>query len=214
LAAACGDDDSGLVTSSDPGVTVPGGFITVPNPGSGGTGGCTVNVSGDLETSWNGPDNISAFTTDYWYTEEELRQTFEFVGTEGSTFEAVMAAGRQVFTFFLFNCQGPDGELVTLSLSTGATRTDFPFGPGTYAITTGMFGSGEMGPTDFSMIFAAGAEDVWAIDGTGSVTISEWNGEHLVGSFTFGALEQFATPARRVAVSGEFEVTCQASSSC
>jgi hypothetical protein len=36
----------------------------------------------------------------------------------------------------------------------------------------------------------------------------------LAGSFTFGALEQFAIPARRVAVPGEFEVTCQASSSC
>jgi len=36
----------------------------------------------------------------------------------------------------------------------------------------------------------------------------------LAASFTFGALEQFATPAPRVAVSGEFEVTCQARSSC
>ncbi len=215
VAVSCGDDDA------DPGTTAAGATTTTETGstlpfGGGGdeVGGCTVNVTGDLETAWTGPDNSSAFTTDYWYTVDELRQQFEiFAVPEGETFEETMEREAQVFTFFLFNCQGDDGQLVTLSVSGDATRPQFPMGPGTYAITSGFFAS-EAGPTDFSMLFATGDDDVWGLDVPGTITISEWTGSHLVGSYSFGAIETFVDTPRRVTVTGTFELFCRTSTSC
>ncbi len=214
---ACGDDDGGLITTTVGGTvattTVAGGTTATSAATIGG--GCTVEVTGDVTTSWTGPNDLSAFTTDYWYTEEELEQQFGMFGdtTEG-TFDEVLAAGGQIFTFFLFNCSGPNGELVNLSVSTNATRADFPFGPGTYAITGGMFSGDEMGANEFSMLFAINDTDVWGLDGTGTVTIASWDGSRLTGTFAFDAAESFVTTPRHLSVSGAFEVTCQASVQC
>ena len=216
LAGACGDDDAGGLTTTPGGaVTTTGAGATTPT-GTGGRGGCTVSVTGDVITSWDGPDDVSAFTSDYWYTNAELEQQFGiFSDTSGGSFDDVMAAGGQVFTFFLFNCQGPNGELVTLTVSADATRSDFPFGPGAYAVTSGMFGGSDLGRNDFSMLFSTNDSDIWGIDGAGTITLSEWDQSHVTGSFAFDAIEQYATGnARSVSVTGSFEVICQASVQC
>ncbi|MBI5158075.1 MAG: hypothetical protein HZA58_08715 [Acidimicrobiia bacterium] len=214
VAGACGDDDGGLVSTTAGPVTTAGGGTTATTPSTVG-GGCTVEVTGDATATWTGPNDLSAFTSDYWYTEDELEQQFGMFGdpTEG-TFDETLAAGGQIFTFFLFNCSGPNGELVNLTVSADATRADFPFGPGTYAITGGMFSGDEMGADEFSMLFAMNDTDVWGLDGAGTVTIAEWNGSRLAGSFTFNARESFVDTPRHLAVTGSFEVTCQASVQC
>ncbi len=210
VAVSCGDDDAG------PGTTGAGATTSTQAFGGGGdVGGCAVDVSGDLETGWTGPDNVSTFTTDYWYTVDELRQQFEFFSDpEGETFEEIMEREGQVATFFLFNCQGDEGQLVSLSVSGDATRPVFPIGPGVYAITSGFFASAESGPDEFSMLFATGDDDVWGLDVSGTITISQWTTSHLVGSYTFGAVETFVDAPRRATVTGTFELFCRSSTGC
>lgn len=227
LVAACGDDDSGgVTTTAAPGTTSAAGASTTTGlPGetsttlpSGDGGGCIVEVTGDIPTSWSGPGGVSAFTSDYWYTEDELRQQFAFfTDPEGRTFEQVYEAGEAIFTFFLMNCQGPGGELVTLAVSDDATRADFPFATGTYPVKVGMFSfdGDQQGPSDFAVLFAINDTDVWGLDGEGRITIDRWDGETVAGTFAFDVIEQFVTTgARRGSVTGSFEMTCQASVQC
>jgi len=214
VVGACGDDDGGLVATTAGSVTTVGDGTTATSTATVG-GGCTVEVTGDVSTSWTGPNDVSAFTTDYWYTEDELEQQFGIFGDPtAGTFDEVFGAGGPIFTFFLFNCTGPNGEAMNLTVSADATRADFPFGPGTYAITGGVFSGDEMGADEFAVLFAPNDTDFWGLDGTGTVTIAEWDGSRLTGTFAFNAREAFVTTPRLLAVTGAFEVTCQASSRC
>lgn len=221
LVAGCGDDAdtattepgaiAGSTTTAGSGTTAE----TVPT-GSGGAGGCQVSVTGDVTESWTGPDDLSAFTSDYWYTEEELRQQFDFLGLGVErTFEDLMATGEPVFTFFLFNCSGPAGGLFSAFVSDATRRSDLPMGPGEYVIAPGgLFGAAEGGPAEFSVILAiSDVESVWATEG-GTFTIEAWDGESVRGSFAFAASELLTETPRSVAVTGSFTVTCQASVSC
>ncbi len=220
LVVSCGDDDAGQVTTSVSATTTTAGgsattdsgttAATVPDVGV----GCTVEVTGSDPTSWVGPDGTSAFTTDYWYTEEELREQWGFIGdpTRG-TFDEVMASGSPVFTLFLFNCQGPDQALVSFYLGDTSTRADLAFGPGSYVVAGQSFGT-SLNPGEFAVIFAPNSTELWAIDGQGTINITEWSGEHLVGDFSFNAVEQFSDSPGSVVVTGTFALTCQASVSC
>lgn len=180
------------------------------------TGGCEVSVTGDVTESWTGPDDLSAFTSDYWYTEEELRQQFDFLGLGAErTFEDLTAAGEPVFTFFLFNCSGPGGELVSAFVSDATRRSDLPMGPGEYVIASGgLLGAADAAPAEFSVILGiSDVETVWATEG-GTFTIESWDGESVRGSFAFAASEVLTETPRSVSVTGTFTVTCQASVSC
>ncbi|MEK7252005.1 MAG: hypothetical protein AAB198_01945 [Actinomycetota bacterium] len=220
LIAACGDDDLGRVATTAATTVTTGATSTT---GSGITaatvppldGGCAVEATGTDPISWTGPNDISAFTTDYWYTEDELRQQWEFVGdpTLGA-FEERIASGLPVFTFFLFNCQGTEQALVSLYVSDATTRTDFPLGPGTYPIRAGFFGGGDLGPAEFAVIFSPNATEVWGFDGEGVLNITEWSGERVVGNFAFNVVEQFSDTPGSVSVLVSFEMTCQASAQC
>src|SRR3972149_7907970 len=102
VVGACGDDDGGLVATTAGSVTTVGDGTTATSTATVG-GGCTVEVTGDVSTSWTGPNDVSAFTTDYWYTEDELEQQFGIFGDPtAGTFEEVFGPGGPVFAFFPF----------------------------------------------------------------------------------------------------------------
>lgn len=220
VVAACGG-------SAAPGGSTTSGATTTTTATTGATdpattpvgsgGGCTVQVTGDQEVSWTGPDDVSAFTSDYWYTEDELRQQFDFLGDPtGGTFDEVLAAGRPVFTFFLGNCSGSDGQIVSLFVSDATTRADFPMAPGSFVIApSGLFGGGpDLPPAQFSVLFGADSEGVWGTDTAGTLEITEWNGARIQGSFAFTASERLVDNPRTVAVTGAFAFTCRSSAAC
>jgi hypothetical protein len=65
------------------------------------------------------------------------------------------------------------------------------------------------------MMFAVNSTDVWGLDGDGTLTLSEWDGQHATGTFQFAVKELFVTTnPRALTVTGTFEVTCQASVQC
>lgn len=221
VVAACGDDGAGDGATTTVAATTSTGAAASSTTGatvpSGGGGGCTVAVTGGQEASWNGPDDISAFTSDYWYTEDELRQQFDFLGdpTQG-TFDEVLGAGLPIFTFFLANCTGTDGQIVSLFVSDATTRADFPMGPGSFVIApSGLFGGGpDMPPAQFSVLFGADNEAVWGTDEPGSLEITGWDGGGIEGTFAFTAVERLVDNPRTVMVSGSFAFTCRASVAC
>lgn len=82
LVFACGgdddDDDSGGGSETTATVASEGDDDDGDDGDDGGSSasngdGCHVDVTGDIEASWNGPDDLAAIGTDYWYTNEELQ---------------------------------------------------------------------------------------------------------------------------------------------
>ncbi len=87
-------------------------------------GGCQGTISGDVNQEFSGPGGSSAVGTDYWYTEDEmreiLRQFAEFGGdlTDEeieAQVEEDMAKDPRLF-LLLLNCVSTDGT-VSISLS-------------------------------------------------------------------------------------------------
>lgn len=221
VVAACGDDVTGSTTSSaSSGPTGATGSTAAPGttPTSGGDGGCTVTVTGGEERQWEGADDAYAFTTDYWYTEEELRDQYEFFATEEDPpFEEVLASGEPISALFLFNCAVSGGELsdsISLFPSNATTRAELPFGPGTYEIGVGFFDAAEAPPGVFSAFYSPVTDDLWGQDGTGTLTITRWDHSRIQGTFSFMAGERLVDNPRQVLVEGTFDLTCQFSTSC
>ncbi|HSM02089.1 MAG TPA: hypothetical protein VK960_06630 [Acidimicrobiia bacterium] len=226
LASACGDDDGGSVSStsgtSGPGTTLLPGTTAAPGsttaPPAGGDGGCAVTVTGGEERQWEGADDAYAFTTDYWYTEEELREQYDFFATEDSPpFEEVLASGESITALFLFNCTVSGGEVsdsISLFPSNATTRANLPFGPGTYEIGGGVLDAGEAPPGVFSAFYSPNSDDLWGQEGTGELVITRWDHERIQGTFSFTAEERLVDDPRQVLVEGTFDLTCQFSTSC
>jgi len=219
LAPACGDDGTGSsgvpsFTTVAPGST-PGSTSGIP---TGGEGGCTVTVTGGEERQWEGADDAYAFTTDYWYTEEELREQYDFFATEDSPpFEEVLASGEPISALFLFNCSVSGAEpsdSISLFPSNATTRAYLPFGPGTYEISGGFFDAAEAPPGVFSAFYSPNNDDLWGQEGTGELVITRWDHERIQGTFTFMAEERLVDDPRQVLVEGTFDLTCQFSTSC
>jgi len=220
---ACGGDAA--VPSTSPSATQPSSSTTAPAAASsttqvvltttgGGAGGCSVTVTGDTELSWNGPDDVSAFTTDYWYTEDELRRQWGFIGDPNVPFDTAYGSGQQIVSLFLANCSGGESQLVSIFTGNTATHDSFPFGPGTYEINGGFLSSGDQPGNVLGSVLSTDTGTVWGQDGSGTLTITAWDHHHIVGTFTFEASEQFADTTRKVSVGGSFEYTCVTSTSC
>lgn len=195
---------------------------TEADDGSDGDGGCHVDVAGDLTTSWDGADNAAAITTDYWYTEDELKQQLEFFAEEDADvdaeYEQLMADGQAVFSLLLMNCQGPDTAALSFSVSNATTRDDLPMGPGSYTIGGGLLGAGDIPPGTITVLVTMPGEAesgaLWGLGGEGTFEISSWDEGAVEGTFSFPAEESLTDTPRTATVDGTFRFTCKASTSC
>lgn len=224
LVAGCGDDSGGTTSSAPPGsTTVPvsttlgSGTVattaaTIP---SGGDGSCAVTVTGGEERYWEGADDAYAFTTDYWYSDDELRTQYGFMADEDDpSFDEALASGEPIVGLFIFNCVGADGDSVSLFPSISTKRSDLPFGPGTYEISGGFFDPSEKPAGSFSVLYGPGSDDIWGLDGIGTLVITRWDNARIQGTFSFMASERLVGEPREVLVEGSFDLTCQFSDTC
>ncbi len=171
-------------------------------------GSCTVSVSGDVEANWAGKGGAAAVGTDYWYSDDELRDQFEFLGSGDESFEDLMASGRPVFSLLLLNCSLDQYQSISLFVSDNATRSDLAFGPGSYEIAAGgLFGAPDAAADTFSALITLDQDAIWATTG-GSLDITSWDAEHIAGSFSFGIDEALTDVARSGQVEGEFDFNC------
>ena len=133
----------GPTTTAEPAVTAINTEETAPllEPGdtSNKVGGpsiaCRVSLTGDLQAEFNGYDDQTAFSSDYYLSDAELNAARS---TPRSTVAGIAAptlppGAAPVAGWFILTCQGGD---VTLSLTSDprATVDEVPFGPGTYRV--------------------------------------------------------------------------------
>jgi hypothetical protein len=160
-------------------ITLPGGVtlpeditdLTVPDMPASGDGSCTVDVTGDVTTSWSQDQNVGSVLVSEWFTETER----EMLGDSFS---------------ILLNCVG-DGDDSLSALTTGvATADNVPQAPGTYELTggAGMFG-GE-GDLWSLLLSLDGTDTNWSVaEPGGTLTVTEFDDDSI-------KIEIDATPVR------------------
>jgi hypothetical protein len=234
LAAACGGDSSttSVIDGSEPAPaatepTAAGGGVTTAAsttdagsvggaaPAAGGT--CTVTVTGDREESWTFSQDFTSFSSDYWISEEDLRETVEFLGediAEGS-YEEIVARGEPIVTFLQVSCSNPDnlaqGALVLPGNATLAA--DLPMGPGVYPISGGLFSAADVAAGEMIANFGVAEEDelYGTVAGSGSLEIARWDRDRIEGSFSFDAQQTFVDEnPKQVSVTVQFSFVCAA----
>jgi len=218
LLAACASEGSGITTTevgslpeSDPGETT----ITAPQastqPESNG-GTCTVEITGDWEASWTFDQSIFSVSSDYWTSEEVLRETVDALGEDiaGGSYEELVERGEPIITFLQMACTDPDNLLQSaLVTHTNATKSeDLPMGPGTYPIIGGLFEAAGSAGSVIAVFSTDGDEVYGTVPGTGELEIRAWDGQRIEGMFAFDVEELFVDQPKKLRVSTTFAFTC------
>jgi hypothetical protein len=171
----------------------------VPNIKGGGD--CEVKVTGDVTVSWKGDGGADAVGTEYWMSEDEIREALEFLATgtkeekERQVEEAMKEEPR--LYILLLNCTSTDdrGQNITLSPSAQATYGDVPFKAGDYVIPVGGALGGAEDPGEFGVLFGVEGDDLWKVSEAGALKITRWDNKGIAGTFNFKAEEVFAEAA-------------------
>lgn len=194
-------------------VETSGSTTSAPEPSTPGGGECTVTITGDREEVWTFEQAITSFSTDYWLSEEDLRSTVEFLGEEitGGSYEEITGRGEPIITFLQISCSDPDNLIQgALVLPTNATRaTDLPMGPGTYPISGGLFDADGEVRTMIADVSVNEDEVYGTAPGSGSLEITRWDLDGIVGSFSFAAREAFVDDPQDIEVMVQFSFVCR-----
>ncbi|HUG74401.1 MAG TPA: hypothetical protein VMM81_01840 [Acidimicrobiia bacterium] len=214
IAVGC---SGGTPDTSIPGATETTGTSGIPST----TGavpddpGCRVAVSGFEERTWDGADEPGTFTSDHWWSEEDLRDAYAEIAIQGDpTFEELRAEGYPVLTFFLLRCIGPEGDVVAISVSELTVAESIPMGAASYLITGGEHLPGHTPAGEFEATYVPWSETQWAQVGVGELVIDSWTAEEITGTFAFTAEERFSGGGDSVEVTGAFRLTCIGSGAC
>lgn len=222
---ACDGDGEGPSTADSTGTTEPETTATTtvlaPNDDAAEPSpGCHVEVTGDVEASWDGFDDGGAVLTDYWISIEEHEAIAGLFGEEIDV-RATIEVGGPIQTLLSLICYDgpfrgrvdPPPNQVILDPRRGATRRNLVFGPGSYVIQ-----GGELGDPASAGLFRGSLHierpAVWVL-GDGSLEISRWDLSKIEGRFAFPASATSADGhLLRVEVSGTFSFSCRSSSVC
>lgn len=184
--------------------------VTVPDDP-----GCRVAVTGYEERTWDGVDEPGTFTSDHWWSDEDLRDAYAEIAIQGDpTFEELRAEGYPVLTFFLLRCIGPEGDVVAISVSELTTATGIPMEAARHSITGSEHLPGHTPAGEFEATYVPWSETQWAHIGVGELVIDTWTVDEITGTFAFSAEERFSGGGDWVEVSGAFRLTCTGSGAC
>lgn len=214
LAIGC---SGGEAVTSEPGTTPTTGSVASPSTTLAvpDEPGCRVAVSGYEERSWEGVDEPGTFTSDHWWSEQDLRDAYAEIAIQGDpTFDELRAEGYPVLTFFLLRCIGPEGDVVAISVSELTTADGIPMGAADFAITGGEHLPGHTPAGEFEATYVPWSETLWEQVGTGELIVDTWTDAELSGTFAFVAEERFSGGGDTVTVSGAFRLTCTGSGAC
>jgi hypothetical protein len=177
--------------------------------------GCRVAVSGYEERSWDGVDEPGTFTSDHWWSEEDLRDAYAEIAIQGDpTFEELQVEGYPVLTFFLLRCIGPEGDVVAISVSELTVAEGLPMGPASHEISGGEHLPGHTPAGEFEATYVPWSQTQWEQVGVGELVIDTWTAEEITGTFAFTAEERFSGGGDSVDVTGAFRLTCVGSGAC
>lgn len=189
LTAGCSDDNNSV--SLPDGVTLPQGGDT---PGGNlEMGACHVTVTGDVTAEWTSPGGVSSVGYGPWVGQ-----------TAGVTMPIDMDEG-----YFILNCQG-EGENYVGFMPVGEAQ--IPMEPATYTIepADNAFGVGEGGLMT-TLLGLDGTDTNWGPSQAGTLTITEFDADHIAGTFTLTVTDVLAemsgTSKGNAVITGEFEYT-------
>jgi hypothetical protein len=238
LAAACGGDgDDG---SAEPESDITPTATSATEEGPGGDDGdedgdspsgdmdlgrCDLTVTGDVTLSGSAGGGASAFGSDYYYTDDEMREilrAFAGFGSDDASddeldalVEEAMAEDPRLYILIINCVSEPDFSLSILP-SGQATYADIPFGEGTYGIPAGGPLGGQTAANEFALLLTLEGDDIYQVSEPGELAISRWDEEGIAGTFSFSAVESFAEGGEpnSVSVEGAFEFACTDGSRC
>jgi hypothetical protein len=186
------------------------------------SGQCRVQISGDLEIQGTSPGGPSAFGTDYYYSDDEMREILEQFARAAdpdlsdaeveAQVDEDMQSDPRLFLIIL-NCVNDDYSISLLPA--GDSRyADIPFGPGEYEIAAGGVLGGDAAPGTFGVLMTVG-EGLYEVSEPGQLRIERWDEEGIAGTFAFNAEEILTeeTP-KSLSVTGAFDFDCVAGSRC
>lgn len=223
--AACGggddDDDDNDVGDSSENAEEDDDDDSPSVPNIEGGGECEVNVTGDVTVSWKGDGGADAVGTEYWMSDDEIREALEFLATgteeeQKRQVEEGMAEDPRLY-ILLLNCTSTEdrGQNITFSPSNEATYADVPFGPGDYVVPVGGVFGGAQDPREFGVLFGVEGDDLWKVSEAGTFRITRWDNKGIAGTFDFKAEEALAegTP-KKIEVEGNFAFDCSFGDNC
>ncbi|MBI4883149.1 MAG: hypothetical protein HY826_03760 [Actinobacteria bacterium] len=206
--AGCSSDGTTLPTPADaPAATSPSSLgddgdvqVTTPPDNSSATivtdDNCHVDITGDINASFDSGGGFSNIGYGPW--------------VPGS---AVTVAGVTLDdTFFILNCQGGEGELVSIGLG---LDQHLPMTPANYPIrkADNIFGGYDSNPPVIQVSPYIGSGDFfWAISADSVFNITEFDATHIAGNFQFYVSEAKndivtdGLPAKTAVITGAFNI--------
>ncbi len=222
LVAACGTKSSSP-TGASATSTAPATASAVAADGP--EDRCEVHVTGDETFSFvgtrprgqRGGGKIVA-ETDYWMTDDELRQALSVVASLGkkssADTDAEVTAGMAKdprFMLLIVNC-GVDGQgFFNLSPTNGSRYEDVPFEPATYRLASNHTAK----PGDFRAMLSiepGGKRAGFSVIDGGTVELTRFDDTGIAGTFAFDAVSYSGD--KKVKVTGRFDYGCGAGSRC
>jgi hypothetical protein len=209
--AACGNDTTAppraSVTWGDTGTepTPPDATDTpdAPDTTAGATSGtvsaddfCHVDITGDVTASFDSPGGYSSISYGPW------------VPTSGGTVAGITLDD----SFFIMNCQGGEGELVSIGLG---LDQHLPMAPASYPIrkADNIFGSYDSNPPVIQVApYIGSGEFFWGVSAESVFTITEFDASHIAGNFQFFVSEakndfiSDSLPAKTAVIVGTFNL--------
>jgi hypothetical protein len=206
LPSACGEGGSENTVGGDATTAAPATSVIEGDPAR---GSCLVTLTGDIQGGWSGSGGPTAVGSDYWQTTDDLRAQYDTVSREGDvSFDDLMARGRPVLSLLIVNCVRDSTHSLSLFPTDASTRSDVPFGPGSFDIAPGgPFGSADAGAGLFTMLMSLDADALWGTT-AGSLEIIAWDLAHVVGSFRLEIQEALTDDARTGTIEGSFDLAC------
>lgn len=219
LAAACGGEpaagSSSTQANDTPGTVEAGSTATLGtlSPGSADLGSCTITVTGDIELTETFEQDVFSIVTDFWLTEDDAQDSFEFMKDEGSTetYDDRVASGQPVISWFAFSCaEEPGTDPTVLAYPTNATTRDqFPMAPGSYPVSGGTSSADGPAGTYVVNLFVEGDVVFEPVPGSGTLDIETWDSTRVTGTMTFDAAEAgLESGDRQVSVQVGFDFLC------
>ena len=189
-----------------------------------GGGSCEVTVTGDESASFKTPGGLGAVATDYWFTEDEIRQSLRWlVSGEGKSKEQVereldeaMAKEPRV-TLLGLGCadaKRPQADGISFVVGKGSRYADMPFAPKRYVIAAGS-GTGDGVRTgQFGVLMTVNGTPYKPAE-PGELNITKFDRSGIAGTFRFIAVEVVPKgAAKRITVEGTFDYGCVGGAVC
>lgn len=205
MLAACSNDSASPLpdpaNSDGPDeVTVPGlpdvGDTTPPSGAVDPNDYCHVDITGDITASFDSGGGVYALAYGAWVPES-----------------AVTVPGLPLDdSYFIMNCSGPAGELITISLGTDQR---LPMAPASYPIrrADNIFGGYDSNPPVIQVSPFIGSGDFfWAVSADSVFNITEFDADHIAGNFQFfvaeakGGILDDGIPAQNAVITGTFNL--------